>query len=164
MAATQRALELAGVAALAAASKKADEIIAIDVSEQLVLTDVFVIAAGHTERQVDAIVDAVAEAMHNAGAPLIRSEGKQHGRWVLLDYNDIIVHIQHVEDRQYYALERLWRDCPVVELPPGVYAPDAEIGLQEPLWDDPDEGPDAKTRAGMQEPTWAREFVDAADQ
>lgn len=135
MTATERARQLAGVAALAAASKKADEIIALDVSDQLVFTDVFVIAAGHTERQVDAIVDAVSEAMHDAGAPLVRSEGKQQGRWVLLDYNDVIVHIQHVEDRQYYALERLWRDCPVVELPVGVYEPDADYPVQAALWE-----------------------------
>lgn len=143
MTASAEAVELAGIAALAAASVKADEIIALDVSEQLVLTDVFVIAAGESERQVDAISDAVTKAMHEAGVPLIRSEGRQEGRWVLLDYNDIVVHVQHVDDRQYYALERLWRDCPIVALPAGVYDPRADDPLQMPLWAD--------------------EFVDAAD-
>jgi len=162
MTASARAVELAGIAALAAASVKADEIIALDVSENLVLTDVFVIAAGHSERQVDAIVDAVSEAMHRAGAPLERSEGKQQGRWVLLDYNDIVVHIQHVEDREYYALERLWRDCPVVVLPAGVYEPAPDDPVQVPLW--PAEGSDPGLGAGLAEPEWAKEFVDAADQ
>jgi ribosome-associated protein len=134
--ASARAIELAGIAALAAANVKADEIIALDVTNQLVLTDVFVIAAGHTERQVGAIVDAVSEAMHNAGAPLVRSEGKNEARWVLLDYNDVVVHVQHIEDRQYYALERLWRDCPIVELPPGVYEPKPGDPQQETLWVD----------------------------
>jgi ribosome-associated protein len=115
--ATERAVELAVTAARAASDRKAEEIIALDVSEQLVLTDVFLIASGTNERQVSAIVDAVEEAMHKAGAKPIRREGKQEARWVLLDFGDVVVHVQHAEDRVYYALERLWKDCPVVELP-----------------------------------------------
>ncbi|MCB7137974.1 ribosome silencing factor [Cellulosimicrobium marinum] len=117
MTATERAVELAVVAARAASDRKAEEIIALDVSEQLVLTDVFLIASGTNERQVAAIVDAVEEAMFKAGAKPIRREGKQEARWVLLDFGDVVVHVQHAEDRVYYALERLWKDCPVVELP-----------------------------------------------
>ncbi|QUC00290.1 ribosome silencing factor [Cellulosimicrobium cellulans] len=117
MTATDRALELAVIAARAASDRKAEEIIALDVSEQLVLTDVFLIASGSSERQVSAIVDAVEEAMHKAGSKPIRREGKQEARWVLLDFGDVVVHVQHAEDRVYYALERLWKDCPVVELP-----------------------------------------------
>ena len=117
MTATDRAVELAIIAARAASDLKADEIIALDVSEQLVLTDVFLIASGTNERQVSAIVDAVEEALHRVGAKPIRREGKSEGRWVLLDFGDIVVHVQHAEDRVYYALERLWKDCPVIELP-----------------------------------------------
>jgi len=124
MTATARAIELAKVAAVAAADKKAAEIIALDVSEQLVLTDVFVLAAGDSERQVAAIVDAVEEAMFKAGTKLIRREGTNESHWVLLDFGDVVVHVQHEEDRVYYALERLWRDCPVIQLPPEVYAID----------------------------------------
>ena len=117
MTATDRAVELAITAARAASDLKADEIIALDVSEQLVLTDVFLIASGTNERQVSSIVDAIEESLHRAGAKAIRREGKSEGRWVLLDFGDIVVHVQHAEDRVYYALERLWKDCPVIELP-----------------------------------------------
>ncbi|ACZ31268.1 iojap-like protein [Xylanimonas cellulosilytica DSM 15894] len=125
MTATERAVELAVVAARAASNLKADEIIALDVSEQLVLTDVFLIASGTNERQVSAIVDAVEEAMFKAGAKPIRREGKSEGRWVLLDFGEVVVHVQHAEDRVYYALERLWKDCPVVPLPADVTEPPA---------------------------------------
>lgn len=117
MPATDRAVELAYAAARAASDLKADEIIALDVSEQLVLTDVFLIASGTNERQVGAIVDAVEEALHKIGSKPVRREGKSEGRWVLLDFGDIVVHVQHAEDRVYYALERLWKDCPLIELP-----------------------------------------------
>jgi ribosome-associated protein len=115
--ATERAVELAIAAARAASDRKAQEIIALDVSSQLVLTDVFVIASGTNERQVGAIVDAVEEALFKLGAKALRREGKTQGRWVLIDFGDVVVHVQHAEDRVYYALERLWRDCPVIELP-----------------------------------------------
>ena len=116
MPATQRATELAIVAARAASDLKAEEIIALDVSEQLVLTDVFLIASASNERQVVAIVDAVEEAMHKAGAKALRREGKSEARWVLIDFGDVVVHVQHSEDRVYYALERLWKDCPQIPL------------------------------------------------
>ncbi|GAA1404523.1 MULTISPECIES: ribosome silencing factor [Oerskovia] len=117
MTATERAVELAVIAARAASDRKAEEIIALDVSEQLVLTDVFLIASGTSERQVSAIVDAVEEELHKVGVKPIRREGKSESRWVLLDFGDIVVHVQHSEDRVYYALERLWKDCPAIELP-----------------------------------------------
>lgn len=118
MTATERAVELTIAAARAASDRKAQEIIALDVSSQLVLTDVFVIASGTNERQVGAIVDAVEEALFKLGAKPIRREGKTQGRWVLIDFGDVVVHVQHAEDRVYYALERLWKDCPMIELPP----------------------------------------------
>lgn len=120
MPADERAIELTVAAARAAASVKAEEIIALDVSERLVLTDVFLVASGTSERQVRSIVDAVEEALLEHGAKPVRREGVSEARWVLLDFNDIIVHIQHAEDRVYYALERLWKDCPVVALPADV--------------------------------------------
>jgi len=121
MTASEHAVKLAGVAAIAAAKLKAQEIIALDVSDQLVLTDVFVLAAGESERQVGAIVDAVEEAMLEVGAKPIRREGRSAGRWVLLDFGEVVVHVQHTEDRVFYALERLWRDCPTIALPDEVY-------------------------------------------
>ncbi|GEL48662.1 ribosome silencing factor [Cellulomonas hominis] len=121
MSASDRAVELTVAAARAAADLKAQEIIALDVSGQLVLTDAFVIASGTNERQVGAIVDAVEESLHELGAKPLRREGKSEGRWVLIDFGEIVVHVQHAEDRTYYALERLWKDCPVIELPADVH-------------------------------------------
>jgi ribosome-associated protein len=112
MSATEEAIALARVAAQAAADKLASDIVLIDVSERLVITDIFVIATGGNERQVEAIVDSVEEKAHHAGHKPIRREGRRDGRWVLLDYGDVVVHVQHAEERTYYALERLWRDCP----------------------------------------------------
>lgn len=116
MAATERALELARAAAAAAEDKQAAGVTAIDVSDQLALTDVFVIASGDSEPKVNAIVEAVEERLLELGAKPIRREGRKDGRWVLLDFSDIVVHVQHEEEREFYALERLWRDCPVVDL------------------------------------------------
>jgi len=120
--ASRRAVELTVAAARAAADRKAEGLVALDVSGQLVLTDVFLIASAGNERQVGAVVDAVEEALHALGAQPVRREGQTQARWVLLDFGDIVVHVQHAEDRAYYALERLWRDCPVVELPADVDA------------------------------------------
>ncbi|WP_159718203.1 MULTISPECIES: ribosome silencing factor [Actinomyces] len=117
MAATERAVELTIAAARAAAEKKAEEIIAIDVSERLALTDVFLVLSGGNDRQVRAIVDAVEEAMTRAGAKRRMREGMEEAHWVLLDYDEIMIHVQQAEDREYYALERLWKDCPVIGLP-----------------------------------------------
>ena len=113
---TERALELAMAAAQAAADKKAQDIVIIDVAEQLAITDAFVIASASNERQVVAIVDAVAEALINLPekAKPVRREGERQGRWVLLDFIDVVVHIQHAEEREFYALDKLWKDCPTV--------------------------------------------------
>jgi ribosome-associated protein len=120
--ATSRAVELVGVAALAAADKLADGIIAYDVSEQLVITDAFLLCSASNDRQVRAIVDDIELRMRQAGAELIRREGEREGRWVLLDYLDVVVHVQHAEERVYYALERIWKDCPRIPLPEPVGA------------------------------------------
>jgi ribosome-associated protein len=112
--ATAEAIEMAAVAARAAASKLAEDVVVIDVSGQLVITDCFVIASASNERQVNAIVDEVEEKMRRAGYKPARREGAREGRWTLLDYVDIVVHIQHQDERNYYALDRLWGDCPVL--------------------------------------------------
>lgn len=107
---------MAEVAARAAASKLASDVVVIDVSAQLAITDCFVIASAANERQVNAIVDEVEEKMRLAGYKPARREGTREGRWVLLDYVDIVVHIQHQDERTFYALDRLWRDCPIVDV------------------------------------------------
>ena len=117
MTATDHALELVRAAARAASDKLAQQIVAFDVSEQLAITDAFVLASATNDRQVKAIVDEVEDKLREIGAKPIRREGERDGRWVLIDYGEIVVHVQHEEERQFYALERLWRDCPVIELP-----------------------------------------------
>lgn len=116
MSATEAAIELARAAARAADDKLAENIVAFDVSEQLALTDVFVVCSGSNDRQVRAIQEAIEEHLHELGVKAARREGEREGRWILLDFGDIVVHVLHVEDRSYYALERLWSDCPGVEL------------------------------------------------
>jgi ribosome-associated protein len=114
MTATDEARDSALVAAQAAANRLATDIVLIDVSDRLAITDVFVLATGNNERQVEAIVDEVEEKLRQHGVKPIRREGQRDGRWVLLDYGDVVVHVQHSEERVFYALERLWRDCPVI--------------------------------------------------
>jgi ribosome-associated protein len=115
--ATERARELALTAAQAAADKKAEDIVILDVTEQLALTDAFVLASAPNERQVQSIVDAIEEALVQLPdkAKPMRREGERSGRWVLLDYVDIVVHVQHTEEREFYNLDRLWKDCPTIE-------------------------------------------------
>ncbi len=120
MSAAPDSLDAAMTAAQAASDKLATDIVAIDVSEQLVITDVFVICSGANERQVKSIVDAIEEALHAKGVKPIRREGVKGAHWVLLDFGDVVVHVQQAEDRIHYAIERLWKDCPVVELPESV--------------------------------------------
>ena len=117
MSAPEESLDLSRVAAQAATDKLAQEVIGLDVSELVVITDVFLVCSGESERQVSAIVDGVEEALlkERRRKPL-RREGERDARWVLLDYGDIVVHVQHAEDRAFYALERLWRDAPVLDL------------------------------------------------
>ena len=122
MTATDRALELVRAAAQAASDKQAENIVAFDVSEQLVITDAFLLASAPNDRQVKAIVDEIEDKLREIGEKPIRREGERDGRWVLIDYGDVVVHVQHEEERQFYALERLWRDCPLIDLPAEVTA------------------------------------------
>ncbi len=123
MTATEHAVELVHAAALAAADKLATDLLAFDVSEQLAITDAFLLASGANDRQVKSIVDEIEDKLREIGAKPIRREGERDGRWVLIDYGEIVVHVQHSEERQFYALERLWRDCPIIELPAEVHGP-----------------------------------------
>lgn len=125
MTATTRAIELTEIAALAAADKLAGDIVAFDVSDQLAITDVFLVCSGTNDRQVSSIVDEVEHKLKEAGATLTRREGQAEGRWVLLDYNDVVVHVQNKEERVFYSLERIWKDCPTITLPAAVFAASA---------------------------------------
>jgi len=115
--ATPRAIELTEIAAQAAADKLAQDIVAYDVSDQLAITDAFLLCSGANDRQVRAILDEVELRLRQAGATLVRREGEREGRWVLLDYLDVVVHVQNKEERMYYGLERIWKDCPTIPLP-----------------------------------------------
>lgn len=114
MTASAEAVEIAQTAARAADQKLASDVVVLDVSEQLVITDCFVIASAPNERQVGAIVDNVLEKLAAAGQKPTRREGTREGRWVLLDYVDVVIHVQHSDEREFYALERLWKDCPTI--------------------------------------------------
>ncbi len=116
MTASDRARELLRIAAVAADDKQADDLVALDVSGPLPLTDIFLLATGRNERNVIAIAGEVEDKLNEAGYKTLRREGRAEGRWVLLDFGDLVVHVFHEEDRMYYSLERLWKDCPVIAL------------------------------------------------
>lgn len=116
MTATPESVALAQAAADSAAEKMAEDILAFDVSDQLSISDIFLLCSAPNERQVAAIIDGVEERLRGMGAKPNHREGERDQRWVLLDYIDLVVHVQHSEERDYYALERLWRDCPLVAL------------------------------------------------
>ena len=116
MSASEQAIDLARAAVSGALDKKATHVVAIDVSAQLPLADIFVIASASNERQVAAIVDEVEDRVRAAGGRALRREGGREDRWVLIDFGDIVVHVQHEQERVFYQLERLWRDCPTLDL------------------------------------------------
>lgn len=116
MSASESSIAIARTAAHAATDKIAQDIVAMDVSERLAITDVFLVASAPSERQVNAIVDGIEEELAKEGLKPVRREGRSEGRWVLLDYAEVVIHVQHQEDRVFYALERLWGDCPKVDL------------------------------------------------
>jgi ribosome-associated protein len=116
VAASERARELLRVAAIAADGKQAEDLVALDVSGPLPLTDVFLLATGRNERNVVSIASEIEDKLIEIGAKPLRREGRAEGRWILLDFGDLVVHVFHEEDRMYYSLERLWKDCPVIPL------------------------------------------------
>ncbi len=119
-----RALNIAVASAWA---KGGSNFVALDVSENLVLTDAFLLVSGRNERNTKAIADAIEDDLHDAGVKLLRKEGKADGRWVLLDFGFLVAHVFHEDEREFYALERLWKDSPVIpiEVPNGDQ-PDAD--------------------------------------
>ena len=116
MTATDHARELLQIAAAAADSKQAEDLVALDVSGPLPLTDIFLLATGRNERNVVAIASEIEDKLIERGSKPLRREGRAEGRWILLDFGDLVVHVFHEEDRMYYSLERLWKDCPVVPI------------------------------------------------
>ncbi|QRY61070.1 ribosome silencing factor [Gordonia sp. PDNC005] len=116
MSVSAESLEMTTIAAHAAVERLATNVAAIDVSEHLVITDVFLICSADNERQVNSIVEEIEDKLREAGHQPLRREGTREGRWALLDYGDIVVHVQHDDERDFYGLERLWKDCPLLEL------------------------------------------------
>ena len=116
MTASPHAIELLQRAAAAADSKQAEDLVALDVSGPLPLTDVFLLATGRNERNVVSIASEIEDKLLDSGSKPLRREGRAEGRWILLDFGDLIVHVFHEEDRMYYSLERLWKDCPVIPI------------------------------------------------
>ena len=110
------AADMLQIAADAARSKGGEDLLALNVSEPLPLVDIFLLVTGNSERNVAAIADEVEDKMLEAGYKRVRREGRNEARWVLLDFGDLIVHVFHEEERTYYGLERLWKDCPVVPI------------------------------------------------
>lgn len=114
---------MAETAAHAAQEKLATNIAAIDVSDVLAITEVFVLASADNERQVGSIVDEVEDEMTKQGFEPQRREDNRENRWVLLDYGNIVVHVQRNDQREFYGLDRLYHDCPALEIE-GIEAPE----------------------------------------
>lgn len=127
MTATERAIELTQVAAKAADERQASNLVGLDVSDTLPYADVFLIASGRNERMVMSIAEEIEDKLREThDLKALRREGTDLGRWVLLDFGDVVVHVFHEEEREYYNLERLWRDAPVVPLGLGDVAEGAD--------------------------------------
>jgi len=107
-------LEHTQIAAAAAIEKLGIDLLAIDLSEQMLLSEVFLLISGGNERQIDAIADEVERQLSLLGEKPTRRESSEN--WILLDYQDLVVHVQTQQARQYYSLDRLWNDCPSIKL------------------------------------------------
>ena len=114
MVASAQSRDMLQIAAAAADAKGGEDLVALDVSEPLPLVDIFLLVTGRSERNVAAIADEIEDKLLEAGYKRLRREGRQESRWVLIDFGDLVVHVFHEEERIYYGLERLWKDCPVV--------------------------------------------------
>jgi ribosome-associated protein len=163
MTASAEARETALIAAQAAADKLATDVSIVDVSDRLAITDAFVLASAPNERQVQSIVDGVEEQLRAHGVKPVRREGVAEGRWVLLDFVDIVVHVQHAEERAYYALERLWKDCPVIPFTDRTAPPAAgtDTPAAAPSGPPDDETADPDVPAGADEPADADAGADS---
>ena len=115
MSATPTSIEMARSAAQAALDKLAGDVTIVDVSAPLVIVDCFVVCSAANERQLGAISEAIEERLRTHGHKPLRREGTPYTGWVLLDYGEIVVHIQHHETREFYGLDRLWKDCPLID-------------------------------------------------
>lgn len=109
-------VELVQIASAAADSRGGAESVAFDVSGPLPLVDAFFLVSGAVERNVVAIASEIEDRLNAHGVRTLRREGKAEGRWILLDFGDLVVHVFHEEDRLYYSLERLWKDCPIIPI------------------------------------------------
>ena len=123
MATSELAREQLAVAVKAASDKGGFDQVALDVSGPLPLTEIFLIVSGRNERNVNAIAGEIEDQLIASGVKPLRREGKSEGRWVLLDFGDVIVHVFHEEERMYYGLERLWNDCPILPISVDVAVP-----------------------------------------
>ena len=119
MTATESGIRMMQIAAAAADSKGGEDLVGLDVSLPLPLVDIFLLVTGRSERNVAAIADEIEDKLLEAGFKRLRREGRNEARWILLDFGDLVVHVFHEQERVFYGLERLWKDCPVVpiELP-----------------------------------------------
>lgn len=104
------------IAVRAADSKHAEDIMALDVQEISLLADYFVICSGNSDRQINAIVEDILEQEQKAQVEIKRVEGKDGGKWVLIDLGDVIVHVFNNSERSFYNLEKLWSDAPLVDI------------------------------------------------
>lgn len=116
MPASQTARSYLSEAALALEEKSASELVALDVSDHLAFTDIFLICSGRNERMVRSIADSAERRLQTCGATRFRREGQTTGRWILLDFGELVIHVFHPEERGFYQLERLWRDCPEISI------------------------------------------------
>ena len=123
MVATANSIAMLQIAAGAADAKSGEDFVALDVSEPLPLVDIFLLITGRNERNVAAIADAIEESLLEAGHKRLRREGRQESRWILLDFGDLVVHVFHEQERVFYGLERLWKDCPTVPIDLPAHAP-----------------------------------------
>jgi ribosome-associated protein len=125
MTASAQARDMLAIAAAAADSKGGEDLVALDVSNPLPLVDIFLLVTGRSERNVAAIADEIEDRLLEAGVKRLRREGRAEARWVLLDFGDLVVHVFHEEERVYYGLERLWKDCPTVPIELSAASPNA---------------------------------------
>ena len=116
MVASAQSRDMLQIAAAAADAKGGEDLVALDVSEPLPLVDIFLLVTGRSERNVAAIADEIEDKLLEAGHKRLRREGREESRWILIDFGDLVVHVFHEQERVYYGLERLWKDCPVVPL------------------------------------------------
>lgn len=144
MTATAKSIELAHIAARAADERKGEAIAVYDVSDVMAISDVFVVVSAGSERQVRAVVEEIEDALTAAGVEPLRREGHHENRWVLLDYGQFVVHVQRAAERDFYGLDRLYADCPLIDIDglvaferPGSYADEVNIRSVDSIDDIP---------------------------